>query len=290
MTILTLGSGPLTLRITPTAGAIVDAHHAGRPILRPYPGAGETPERSRCASFPLVPFGNRIEAGRFTFEGRKYHLPPNAPEPHPIHGDGWQATWDIVETAPASATLAFTHEDNVYAYRAEQVFRVEGDRFAVTLQVENTGPRAMPFGLGHHPYFPLTPETLLTAPAHTFVAERAGHLPGERLPLPEDTDFAKPSPIPPRWLNNGFEGWTGDARIVWPEAALAVRIAAPEATGYFLFRPDTAFDPAYRGDYFCFEPMTHAANAHNLPGGGGLRRLTPGERMSLTMTLIVEPT
>lgn len=289
MTILTLGTGPLTLRITPTAGAIVDAHHAGRPVLRPYADAAETPERSRCASFPLVPFGNRIEAGRFTFEGRDYHLPPNAAEPHRIHGDGWQTTWDLVDSAPDAATFTFAHEDDVYAYRAEQAFSVEEGRFEVTLWVENTGPRAMPFGLGHHPYFPLTPQTRLRAPAKTFVAERAEHLPGERLPLPADADFAEPSPVPPRWFNNGFEGWTGAARIVWPETSLAVSITAPEAKGYFLFRPDTAFDPAYRGDYFCFEPMTHAANAHNLPGGGGLRRLAPGERMSLTMTLTVEP-
>ena len=43
-----------------------------------------------AASFPLVPYVNRIRGGRFTFRGREVRLAPNmAGDPSPLHGQGW---------------------------------------------------------------------------------------------------------------------------------------------------------------------------------------------------------
>ena len=48
----------------------------------------------RRASFPLVPFVNRIRGGRFTFRGREVRLAPNmAGDPSPLHGQGWLNPW-----------------------------------------------------------------------------------------------------------------------------------------------------------------------------------------------------
>src|SRR4051812_37554770 len=50
------------------------------------------------ASFPLVPFCNRIRNGITSFEGRDIRFPPNHPSedsPHPLHGIGWQLPWDV---------------------------------------------------------------------------------------------------------------------------------------------------------------------------------------------------
>jgi len=48
----------------------------------------------------------------------------------------------------------------------------------------------------------------------------------------------------------------------------------------------SAFDPGYAYDFFCFEPMSHSADAHN-GKGGGLVVLCPGETLSGTMRMTV---
>ena len=51
---------------------------------------------SRRASFPLVPYVNRIRGGRFTFRGREVRLAPNmAGDPSPLHGQGWLSPWQV---------------------------------------------------------------------------------------------------------------------------------------------------------------------------------------------------
>ena len=51
-----------------------------------------------AASFPLVPYVNRIRDGRFTFRGREVRLAPNmAGDPSPLHGQGWLSPWTVEE-------------------------------------------------------------------------------------------------------------------------------------------------------------------------------------------------
>ena len=53
----------------------------------------ETDDPLQFASFPLVPFSNRIADGRFEWDGEQIEIDPNfAPEPHAIHGVGWPAS------------------------------------------------------------------------------------------------------------------------------------------------------------------------------------------------------
>lgn len=256
------------------------------PLLRqPVSGKGRDASRSGC--FPLVPFGNRVEHNRFAFGGKAYRLGANTPgDPHYVHGDGWLHEWAPIEAEPNSTRLIFDHNSQIYSYHAEQCFRVDGRVLEATLSVTNTGDEPMPFGLGWHPFFPLTREATLLAPSETFWTEKAGWLPGERRRLPAELDFRAPRSLPLHWINNGFEGWDGRAEIRWPDRELQLEIATkPALSRYFLFVSDSGFDPGYRNDFFCFEPMTHSANGHNLPDLGGLSILAAGEAMSVTMRL-----
>ena len=59
------------------------------------------------ASFPLVPFCNRIRDGRASFEGREIRFPPNHPAadvPHPLHGIAWLRPWQVVPPHVATPT------------------------------------------------------------------------------------------------------------------------------------------------------------------------------------------
>lgn len=219
------------------------------------PPAGEARAPLQAGCFPLVPFGNRIAGNAFAFEGRSYALTPNMPwDPHVLHGDGWTSEWTIEAAAADRAELAMSHraDGSPFAYDARQSFALDGDTLSVRLAVTNRGAAALPFGLGWHPYFPLTPDTRLEAPAGDHWEEGPGWLPTVRGRPPADLDFRAPAPLPRRWVNNGFEDWTGTARIRWPDRGLALVLEAdPLFRRYFLSCPIRPSTPAM--------PMTSSA-------------------------------
>jgi aldose 1-epimerase len=286
MTVVNLEAGALSLRVSTKGGLILgfwrDAGEGKTALLRPSLSPDADALGSSC--YPLVPFGNRVKGNTFSFEEKQYRLRPNTDwDKHYLHGEGWQANWSIVQQTVASVEMSFTHGGGTtpYAYKACQRFAIDEAGLTMTLTVENCGERPMPFGLGWHPYFPMTPKTTLLAPARLLWTEVDGWLPGERATIPEDLDFSAPTPLPHRWINNGFEDWSGEALITWPERNTSLHLTADAVFKHaFIFVSDTTFDPSFKRDYFCFEPMTHLANGHNMPDMGDLKVLAPGESLS----------
>ncbi len=293
MSVVALTAGDLSARIS-TRGGIVLGFWRERgkdriPLLRPAPDDHADALSSGC--YPLVPFGNRVRDNRFSFAGRDYRFEPNTGwDKHYLHGEGWQTDWRIERQDAGSLELAFQHEADAgspYSYAALQRFSLRDGRFELTLSVTNRGGEVLPFGLGWHPYFPMTPATTLKAPAKRYWTEVEDWLPGEATGIPEDVDFSSPRGLPHRWVNNGFEGWTGRAEIAWPERGCTLTLTAdPLFRHAFVFVSDTVFDPAFRRDYFCFEPMSHLANGHNLPGLGDLKVLASGKTLEGSIRMV----
>ncbi|RCS24179.1 aldose 1-epimerase [Phyllobacterium salinisoli] len=290
MSILGLKSGSLSLRISTTGGVILGFWNDGEgghvPLLR---DASDNADALSSSCYPLVPFGNRVKNNRFEFEGREFCFSPNMEwDPHYLHGEGWQSEWSVNEHADDHVIMSFAHRggNTPYAYHASQRFSLRDNELELALSVENDGDGPLPFGLGWHPYFPMTPQTTLLAPARKFWTEVEGWLPGEATGIPVDLDFSEPSPLPHRWVNNGFEDWSGEAVISWPERGTQLCLTAdPLFRHAFVFVSETTFDPQFKRDYFCFEPMSHLANGHNLPDLGGLRVLQPGQQLSGSIRL-----
>ena len=286
MSVFVLENERLGLQVG-TAGAAIWRFFAkdesGEVPLMRAPAGADVRFAAQSACFPLVPFGNRVRGNRFVYEGVSYGLTPNTDwDEHYLHGDGWTTEWRVAERTPSRARLVMRHDDagTPYRYEATQTFALDGSTLALGLEVVNRGAAALPFGLGWHPYFPLTVGATLRAPASALWLEGADWLPTERAAIPADLDFAGPREPPRRWVNHGFEGWSGAGEIAWPERRARLKLAADELFGrYFLFVSDPTFDAGYNYEYFAFEPMSHSANAHNLPDGGGLRRLAPGESL-----------
>ena len=257
------------------------------PLLREAKSTNAAPVES--GGFPLIPFGNRIPQNRFSFEGNDYQFQPNTDDdPLYIHGESWQGIWQVAEVSDHHLALHFTHHQAgaAFIYEAEQVFSLNEIGFSLTMRVTNKGDRAMPFGLGWHPYFHLTRQTQLQLNTRKVWTQGAGYLPESCMDLPDDLNFSTLQKLPDHWVNNGFEGWDGKARIVWPEqnTALAIR-ADPLFDRFFLYVPHGVPEPQSRSDYFCLEPMSHMAGDHCRSDYGGLKILQPSESLSGTIRL-----
>lgn len=295
MSLLPLDHGPFAASLSPRGGAIwsftFESEGRSIPLLVPR-GNPQQDKAGVSGCFPLVPFGNRVRNNSFTFQGMQHEFCANtADDPHYLHGDGWLETWDVEEQTTHSARLVLRHarsSASPYAYTAIQTVSLEDDGMHLTLSLTNEGTEPLPFGLGWHPFFPRTKQTRLYAPASHHWAEDNHFLPTMRLDLPPHLDFSCHSQLPKGWTNSGFEGWNGEAELVWPEEGIALGISASDPLRcYFLFMPDTTFDPAYREDYVCLEPMSHVADAHNMADLGGLVPLAHGETLAAHISFSV---
>jgi len=245
--------------------------------------------------FPLVPFGNRVKDNHFTFNGQNHTLEPNTDwDRHYLHGEGWQAGWSVVEERSNHLVMEFEHRGGevAYNYQARQTFTLSDDMLEVRLAVKNIGQKALPFGLGWHPYFVASWQTTLWAPAQKFWTEAENFLPDRLADFPPDVNFSQPKTLPERWVNNGLQDWIGKAIIHWPEQNLALHLEAdPLFRHAFVFVPGEGAPPHGGKDiefgegYFCFEPMSHLANGHNLDNLGNLTVLSPQEEVAASMRL-----
>ena len=282
---LELRHGALRAQLRPHIGGSLSGlwclGAAGREIevLRAASDTASSPRE--MASFPLVPFCNRIEDGTFVWNGRRVRLPPNAPgDPFPLHGYGWLASWQV-ESAEASwveLRLDYANGEWPWPFTARQRVELNGDVLLIALSVENRGDSPMPAGLGHHPYFPRTPRTLVRARLPTLVETDARLIPTRRIPNPLDAQFARGCPIDTLRLDNGYTGWDGYAVIEQPDDDMRVEMQGEPGQAFHLYVPD--------GRFFCAEAVTNEPNALNdLSAGAPMRALEPGRRLDYLLRL-----
>ncbi len=291
MQAIALRNAYLHAAIVPAAGgglARLDwvANGGKLPVLRPFdvvPG-DPPPTTSQLACFALVPWSNRIGGGGFTFEGRHVALAPNRTgEPCPIHGNGWQHPWRVQNERTDAVTLVLDRQDGQpFSYRALLRYELVEAALQVTLEVTNCGQCALPFGLGLHPWLERSAGVMLRARAGGVWSRGPDALPVAHAVVPDKWDLATLRGLPIDAVDNLFTGWDGSAEVYWPETGVVLDIAAE--MDYFIL-----YAPAGAG-FFCFEPVDHAINAHNLPGGAaanGLTVLAPGQTLQRRVTFTV---
>ena len=88
---LELGDARWKLVVSPSlGGSLLACQHDGVEVLKPVPqpAADDRQPIPRCC-FPMIPFSNRVENSRFTFDGMTVRLTPNVGgSPHAMHGHG----------------------------------------------------------------------------------------------------------------------------------------------------------------------------------------------------------
>ncbi len=296
--IVTLKSGPARLAVAPFLGGsllgywweIDEARHDWLVAAREAGIAG-FPEL-RLASFPLVPYSNRIRGGRFTFRGRTVDEPIAPGHRHALHGHGWRLLWQVTECGDAALAMAYEHRPDPdtagwpWPYRAWQRLALTPQALSVTMGIENRATEAMPAGLGHHPYFPRTQQSRVNAAIAGIWWPEAGQLPVERVVPPPEADPRLGVAVDSISLDHGYAGWGGSARITWPERRAQLTMTAdPALSTLVIYSPPS-------GTFFCVEPVSHCIDAFNLAAQGmsdtGMRVLAPGETWETTVRFAPE--
>lgn len=258
-------------------------------VLRPT-APGDLHQRSLCASFPLVPWSNRIRDGKLLWQGRTYQLRTDPRDGTARHGAATEYPWTVVAQTESTATLEFASQD-VYGvnfpwtFTARFEYVLDGDRFTWSMSVTNTDAETFPAGLGHHPYF----VRQLTMPDGTVSAlprvqincdksyELVDALPlAQAGPIAAHTDFRTPRALGPDVVDDVLTGRTSPtvAVIDYPDE-LTITMHGGELLSHVV-----AFAPKDQ-PFFAIEPVTNVNDAFTLASQGvagtGVFLVQPGE-------------
>ncbi len=284
--------------VLPGTGASLafgQVHHAGgwHDLLRPTPPDGYG-RRSDTASFVLVPWSNRVRAGRLRFAGATYRLRVNFGDGTAIHGTANEFPWTVESADDSSIDLTFRSTDVVgvnwpWRFSARVIYALEGDRLTIRTRVRNDDASPFPCGFGHHPYFQRTltgpdDDVRLRVPCERmYVLDHA--LPaGPAVPVEPRVDFRALRPLGEAFVDDCLTGRSpGEPIELAYPSGLTVEVDADD-----VFAHVVVFLPVGK-PFFAVEPVTNANDGFTLVErgvqGSGVFVLTPGEERAGDITL-----
>ena len=281
---ITLSSASLRCEIKPGLGGCIAGLWLGdTPILRSTP-ADQLVSARQAGSYPLVPFSNRVGHATLKWQGTSHPLVQNnMPEPHAIHGLGWQRPWQVLDQNEEVLMLACEHKADAswpFAFDASQSFRLHENQLELTLSMTNQADTPAPAGLGWHPYF------VKRSRSHVaFEATGRWEMSDEKLPTHREPSRGLAQDCATLDIDHCFDGWNGVVHL--RDEAIHTRVTS-NLSRLVVFTNGTR-------DFVAIEPVSHVNNAINLlqteAGQGddlGIRVLAPGESISAQMSIEVE--
>ena len=240
----------------------------------------------------LVPWPNRVAGGRWALDGEPQQLALTEPDrDNAIHGLLRHAPWSIVEHTDSAVVLQATASPRPgwpVPLLTSIGYALDGDGLTVTHTVENLGGRAVPFGVGVHPYPRAgnveTDECTLRLAASTVLPVDADRLLPVRPPRAlegDEVDFRTGRRLAGVWLDTAFGGSAPAPDD--PAGLVRHSLTGPDGHGVQLWADPvfkwvqvyTAEDFPERGRAIAIEPMTCPPDALN--SGTDLITLQPGE-------------
>lgn len=231
-------------------------------------------------SFAMVPFCSRVEAGRFQFGGHQVALPANnPPEPHAIHGHGFQQLWQLDAASADRAAMSYVYPGGAWPwpYAARLEATLQGMNLRVCLTLENCSTEPMPCGLGMHPYFPDRADARVIARVSKWLQLDAAGMPLEVADVPAELSLSAGVKLGELALDHVFLGWDGVVEIVWDGASRrGLYMRASDVCEHLV-----VFAPADAG-YFCVEPVANLPDGFNGPDihEAAFQVLAPGQTLS----------
>ncbi len=241
----------------------------------------------------LIPWPNRLEDGRYEFEGREHQLPLTEPErANAIHGLVRWSAWNVAAREPNRVVMeSRLHPQPGYPFTLDLSieYALSDKGLAVRTTATNVGPDRCPYGCGAHPYLTVGTETVdatvLRAPARTVLQADGRGIPTGATPVAgTDYDFREPRAISGTRLDHGFtdlerdEDGLATVELANPDSGVALALWVDESYPYLmLFTGDL---PEVERCALAVEPMTCAPNAFR--SGESLIVLEPGGSVTST--------
>ena len=273
---ITLKDGRLTAVVDLDRGAscisLRDSRYDARILREPDGGYGENPF---LYGIPLLYPQNRIEGGRFEFEGREYVFPINETRTgcH-LHGDIHCSPFTLEEQTEDSVTAYHERsprEGFPHGYRITQSYRLEGGALRHTVEITNLSDMNMPSFFGLHTTFALpfcagsSPEDvrLHCELGDEIERDMSVYLPTGRILPPDEftEDVCRGRLIPAHHAFSRHYKASGGGSISLTDTRRGVRLCY-EADESLPFR--LIYNGGSR-DLICLEPLSSAANCQNSP-------------------------
>ncbi len=276
----------------PGRGAnVLSIRFGGIEILDGYATPAELEAGKWGKSSILFPFPNRLDKGKFKWQGKEYQFPlNNAATGNAIHGFVRELPFEVeycfLAKEGASIRCFYDYDGSLgyypFPFSLEIEFTISNDgQFRMEAEVTNLGETAMPFGLGWHPYFRLAD----AADAHSLKLPPCEKVAINDRMIPNGarsiySDFAALKKVGDTVLDTCFHNakTSGSPKLTLAANGRKLTVKAP--AGKFPFFQ--VFTPPHR-ESIALEPMTCNVDAFN--NRQGLVSLEPDKRWKGSMTV-----
>ena len=281
--LLTIADGPIRVELLPAVGARLHRLQAfGHDLLRtPDDSAEHARDPFRWGAYVMAPWCNRIAAIPTDVAGDTVSVPSNFPDGTAIHGQVYDARWDV--ESDHSLSVSGGANGWPWPYRCGLRVMIANSVLTIEQSLTNLADSPMPAGLGLHPWFRrplglgiqadavlpsnLDPDASVQAVGGPWDLRRMRH-------VPDDIDATWLAPRDPA------------VEVQWPEIGVTATMRVRSSAGVCI----VVASPSSL-DAVAVEPQTHAPQGLRrfLRGEpGGLQLVQPGGTMRLTTELTVE--
>lgn len=294
-------AGELRAVITDAGAGLRRLHHGDLALIDGFAADEQCPGAHGQL---LIPWPNRVDGGRYTFNGEPHQLDITEPAGgNAIHGLVRWAAWDVRSHEEGRVELTYRlHGQPGYPYvldLAASYTLYSPTDLTVWTSATNVGSVPAPYGYGAHPYLtvgtPTIDDCLLTVPAATRLPIDDRDIPTGREPVSGTPyDFMEPRRVGDVWLNHAYTDLVRDSdgrartRLESPEGTTAVSLWVDESFGWLqLFTGDALPQPERRRTGLAVEPMSCPPNA--FVSGEDVIALEPGETAAGSWGISCEP-
>nr|WP_239537524.1 aldose epimerase [Dyella mobilis] len=283
-------------------------------LLDGYRGAAELDSRPSSRSAIMLPFANRIDDARYTFDGREQDLQPGVPADQRAsrHGFVRGVDFDVSTRRVTGDAAEITFVTDVlrpgaypgypYAVDLAVTYTLDAKGLSLRVSMHNVGDVAAPCFFGWHPYFRVDDSLVdaweLQVPATHVVRMTPGNipLPGEQAYQALDEasstlDFRHAKPIGSTHIDIAYAGLVADAdgrirtHLRNPTSGLALNVWQEHGV-MLVFTADTVTRDVRRS--VALEPMESMSNAFNRADCADAIRLEPGAQRQFLCGVEIE--
>ncbi|MEE1296475.1 MAG: aldose 1-epimerase family protein [Bifidobacterium sp.] len=289
----TIIHGDYQATVTQLGATLRVLRHQGRDVIVPM---GPDDIVTCCQGQLLVPWPNRIEQGRYTFDGVEYQLAITEPDrDNAIHGFGSRQYWTLDSLETDSVTLHWRvppMESYPFEVTVTATYTLADDGLHLTIAARNDGDTGAPWALALHPWLAngsdaygdaidaVNAQCSLQVPARTHVTVNKNLIPTGTEPVDGTKfDFREARKLDQQPYDDALTDVEHDEQgnttaIFTRPDGVRVRVGGGPTVTSFQVCDGTGFPPAKHPCGVAVEPQTAYANAFRT--GDDLIVIEPG--------------